>query len=128
MASVSASGSDENLPANTLDGDLTTRWSAKGDGQWIQYDLGSAAIIDRTKISVYQGDQRTQSFDIQLSSNGSSWTTVYSGKSSGTTAGLQTFDFANLQARYVRFVGHGNSTSLWNSLNEFEIWGNRTAV
>jgi hypothetical protein len=35
VASVSASADDGNVPANTLDDNLGTRWSAKGDGQWI---------------------------------------------------------------------------------------------
>jgi len=35
-ASVVASGNDGNLPENTLDNNLATRWSASGDGQWIQ--------------------------------------------------------------------------------------------
>jgi hypothetical protein len=120
---VSASADDGNVPANTLDGDLNTRWSAKGDGQWIQFDLGAVSLLDRVEIAFYLGDQRTQAFDIQVSTDGSTWTTVFSGNSSGATTGLQTFDFEEVSARYVRIVGHGNSQSEWNSLTEVEIWG-----
>ncbi|WP_415830320.1 discoidin domain-containing protein, partial [Kibdelosporangium persicum] len=42
---ISASADDGNVPANTIDGDLTTRWSAEGDGVWIRYDLGSAQTV-----------------------------------------------------------------------------------
>jgi len=123
VAAVSASADDGNLPAYTFDSDLATRWSARGDGQWIQYDLGSVATVNRVQIAFYLGDQRTQAFDIQVSTDGGSWSTVFSGRSSGTTTGLQTFDFANVPARYVRIVGHGNSQNDWNSLTEVAIWG-----
>ena len=33
--SVVASADDGNVPGNTIDNDLATRWSALGDGQWI---------------------------------------------------------------------------------------------
>ncbi len=36
---VSASADDGNVPANVLDNDLNTRWSASGDGQWVQFCL-----------------------------------------------------------------------------------------
>jgi hypothetical protein len=123
VASVSASSDDGNGPANTLDGNLGTRWSAQGDGQWIQYDLGAVATVNRLQIAFYLGNQRTQAFDIQVSTDGSTWATVFSGHSSGTTTGLQSFDFGNVSARYVRIVGHGNSQNDWNSLTEVAIWG-----
>ena len=48
--------------------------------------------------------------------------TVYpDGVSSGTTKNLQTFDFPDVQARYVRIVGYGNSQNNWNSITEISI-------
>ena len=73
------------------------------------------------EIAAYLGDRRTQAFDIQVSTDGSSWTNVFSGRSNGMTAGLQSFDFDDVLARYVRIVGHGNSESDWNSLTEVEF-------
>jgi hypothetical protein len=37
---VTASSSDTNRPQGPIDGSLPTRWSAFGDGQWLQLDLG----------------------------------------------------------------------------------------
>ena len=37
---VTASLDDGNIAENTLDSDLSSRWSARGVGQWIEYDLG----------------------------------------------------------------------------------------
>ncbi len=124
VQSVAASSDDGNGPQNTLDDDLSTRWSAWGDGEWIQYDLGNVATVSYLDVAFFVGDQRTAAFDVQVSADGSTWTTVLAGAtSSGTTNGLQTFDFADAPGRYVRIIGHGNANNLWNSLTEVDIYG-----
>jgi glucose/arabinose dehydrogenase len=122
-ASVLASADDGNVPANTVDGSLATRWSASGDGQWIRYDLGATKTISYVKVAFYSGDVRTSTFDVQTSSDGTTWTTRGTFTSGGTSLNLETFDFADVAARYVRYLGHGNSVNLWNSLAEVEVWG-----
>lgn len=122
-ASVLASADDGNVAANTVDGSLSTRWSASGDGQWIRYDLGTTKTVAYVKVAFYSGDTRTSTFDVQTSSDGTTWTTRGSFTSGGTSLNLQTFDFADVSARYVRYLGHGNSVNLWNSLTEVEVWG-----
>src|SRR5688572_30174354 len=90
VVSVAASADDGNVAANTLDKNLATRWSAQGDGQWILFDLGTRLTVGSAKIAWHQGDQRTARFDVQTSADLASWTTVFSGTSSGTTTGLET--------------------------------------
>ena len=119
---VTASTHDGNVPANTVDNNLNTRWSAEGDNQWIAYDLGSARTVGYARIAVYQGNQRRNVFDIQTSGNGSSWTTIWSAESSGTTTQEQTYDFPDVQTRYIRYLGHRNSINNWNSLTEVSIF------
>lgn len=121
--SVTASLHDGNVPANTVDGSLATRWSAQGDPQWIRYDLGSVRTPAWVRLAFLNGDTRIYTFDVQLSSDGSNWTTVYSGTSSGTTTALETYNFPNAAARYLQIVGHGNSVNTWNSITETEVWG-----
>jgi len=123
VVSVWATSDDGNVPANTLDNNYSTRWSAQGDGQSITYDLGSQYNVEYVKIAWHQGNTRTAYFEIQVSSNNSSWTTVYNGSSSGTTTSLETYNFSDTAARYVRIVGHENSYNNWNSITETEIWG-----
>src|SRR5262245_24897527 len=53
-----ASADDGNVPANTLDGSLATRWSASGDGQWIRFDMGTARTVGSVRIAWHKGDQR----------------------------------------------------------------------
>lgn len=120
---VSASANDGNLPANSVDGLTSTRWSANGDGQWIQYDLAAQKMVGMVKIAWYNGASRRSRFEIQVSSDGSNFSPVYSGESSGSTSGRETYDFTDVSARYVRILGHGNSSNLWNSISETEVYG-----
>ena len=122
--SVTASAHDGNVPGNTVDKNFATRWSAKGDGQWIRYDLGTTRTVSYARLAWHQGNQRTSSFDLQVSANGSGWSTIFSGTSSGTTTGRETYHFDDVPARYVRVVGRGNSSGNgWNSITEAEIFG-----
>jgi poly(beta-D-mannuronate) lyase len=119
---VSASSDDGNVPANVLDNDLNTRWSASGDGQWIQFCLGDTVAVTGVQIAFYNGNARASLFDVQVSNNGSSWTNAATGlQSSGTSTALETFSFAQVQTKYVRILGHGNTVNLWNSYTEVKI-------
>src|SRR5690606_3558904 len=113
---ASASTDDGNVPANVLDNDLGTRWSALGNGQWIQLCLNSTTSISGVRIAFYQGNTRTATFDVLTSTDGSAWSTAASNlQSSGSSLALQDFSFTPRNARYVRIVGHGNSVNEWNS-------------
>lgn len=120
---VAASEDDGNVPFNTLDNDLGTRWSAEGDGQWIRYDLGSAHTVTNLDIAWYSGDQRTSTFDVQISDDTTNWATIYSATTSGTTLEQENHDVSDASGRYIRIVGHGNSSSDWNSITEVDIFG-----
>jgi hypothetical protein len=125
---VTASTSDTNVPANTVDNNLGTRWSANGDGAWIRFDLGSARAITRVRVAVYNGNSRRNRFDLQVSADGAAWTTAWSGESSGTTTQEESYDFT-ASARYVRYVGHGSSIGTFNSVTEVSVFtssGNAT--
>jgi hypothetical protein len=119
---VSASADDGNVPANVLDNDLNTRWSASGDGQWIQFCLDDTLTVTGVQIAFFSGDVRTSTFDVLVGNNGSAWTTAAAGRvSSGTSTALETFSFTPVSGKYVRIVGHGNSVNAWNSYTEVKI-------
>lgn len=118
-AVIASTAEGSNLPDNTLDGNLNTRWSAEGDGQWIRYDLGEDKKLSGIMIAWYNGDKRVSTFDVQLSINGTDWITVLDKtKSNGKTLDLETHQFGDQTARYVRIVGHMNSVNAWNSITE----------
>ncbi|MBE5040420.1 discoidin domain-containing protein [Ructibacterium gallinarum] len=113
----------ENVPENTLDGDYDTRWAAEGD-QWIRYDLGEEKDLGAMGLSFMSGNERTNYFSIDVSSDDENWTTVWEGETSGTTDKLAAYIFSQpVRGRYIRFFGHGNSSSGWNSVTEAIIYG-----
>jgi hypothetical protein len=124
-SAVTASTSDENVPANAVDGDLGTRWSGEGDGAWLQLDLGSAMTVSEIKLAAYKGTTRQNIFELQYW-DGSAWVTVYDGETSGTTTELESFGFEPVQTSKLRYLGHGytgDGEGDWNSLTEVEVWG-----
>jgi F5/8 type C domain-containing protein/parallel beta helix pectate lyase-like protein len=130
ITAVTASSDDGNGPANAIDGDLSTRWSGAGDGVWIRFDLGSVTTVGSVSLAWYDGDSRRSTFDVQLSEDGSTWSTVLSrATSSGTTTSPEAYGFDTGQARYVRIVGHGNTSSdssQWTSITEATVSGQTT--
>jgi glucose/arabinose dehydrogenase len=119
---VTASGNDGNIPANVLDNDLNTRWSANGDGQWIQFCLANSTTVSGVQIAFYSGNVRASTFDVLTGIDGLNWTTAATGLvSSGTSLNLETFTFTPRTAKYVRIVGHGNNVNAWNSYTEVKI-------
>jgi uncharacterized protein (DUF362 family) len=120
-AAVSASTQDANVPGNTVDGLLSTRWSGAGDGAWIQYDLGTVRTVAFVEVAVYNGTSRQNIFDLQAST-GTGWTAVFSGRSSGTTTQEEIYDFTDVAARYVRYLGHVSTANNFNSVTEVRIF------
>jgi len=108
------------IPSNTFDGDTATRYSGDNDVK-VWWDLGEVKPLDSVMIAFMNGDQRATIFELEISDDGNSWTQVFAGQSSGTTSGLETFPTGKVNARYVRFVGHGNTTNEWNSISEVLI-------
>ncbi|MEZ4712315.1 MAG: discoidin domain-containing protein [Caldilineaceae bacterium] len=132
---ASASASEEpNVAANVVDGELDTRWSAEGDGQWVQLDLGAPHLIDGVEVAWFLGAERTAHFDLLTSVDGERWiTAVAEQESSGQTDELETYplDDLLLAARYVRIVGHGNSEQGpdgWNSIAEINVTAGQPAA
>ncbi|CAM3142095.1 polysaccharide lyase family 7 protein [Vibrio rarus] len=117
---ITASSHDGNGPDRLFDQDLTTRWSSAGDGESATLDYGSVHEFDAVQAAFSKGNQRQTRFDIQFSEDGKTWTTVLADQvSSGEAIGLERFQFAPaVKARYVKYVGHGNTKNGWNSVTE----------
>ena len=71
------------------------------------------------------GTTRKSMFDIQISNDGTNWTTVKSVTTSGTTNDYEFYDIGGVSAKYVRLLGHGNSENGWNSITEFAVLGKK---
>ncbi|MFS0725420.1 S-layer homology domain-containing protein [Paenibacillus sp. 1P07SE] len=126
IVAVTSSGDDGNIVENVIDDDYDTRWSASGEGQWMIADLGEIRRIGSASIAFYNGHTRRSIFELDVSRDGETWIRVVEkvdeGNSSGTTSVFERFVFAAPQeARYVRYVGYGNSANAWNSITELRI-------
>lgn len=127
IASVEATSTPqpENSAPNTLDNDLSTRWSAVGV-QSLIYDLGSIQNVSAIAMAVYQdttNDGRQQYFKVLLSENGTDFTEVFAGNSTGTTLQKELFAFDAANARYIKVECAGTSVGTWNSITEFCAYG-----
>jgi hypothetical protein len=105
--------------AAAVDGNAGTRWSsAFSDPQWIQVDLGASATV--TQVVLAWEAAYAKGYRIELSGNGTDWTTVHS-----TTTGPGGTETLNVSgtARYVRMYGTARATQYGYSLWEFKIYG-----
>jgi hypothetical protein len=124
IATVTASGNDRNLPTNVLDNNLNTRWSNLGVGSFIQADLGGQKTICSVDIAWYRGNPRVNNFVISVSSDGTSFTNVFTGKSSGTTLSAEKYSLpTSVTTRFVRVTVNGNTENNWASITELSVDG-----
>ncbi|GIH07968.1 hypothetical protein Rhe02_60350 [Rhizocola hellebori] len=117
---TASSAENAATPASAaVDGNTGTRWSsAFSDPQWIQVDLGASAAIDQVVLNWEAAYARA--FQIQVSANGTTWTTIYS--TTTATGGIQTLAITGT-GRYVRMNGTARATAYGYSLWEFQIFG-----
>lgn len=122
---VTASKSEGSSPYDTVDGNIGSYWAAQGDEEWIQYEFEEASEISQIDIKWHQGHLRSENFEMYVSEDGENWIEVYRGMSSGNT---NTFERHNVSAegkfKFVKIVGHGNTSNKWNSLGEIRFYNN----
>ncbi|MET7396101.1 discoidin domain-containing protein [Dactylosporangium sp. NPDC005572] len=121
IGKTATASSTENAgtPASSaVDNNLGTRWSsAAADPQWLQVDLGSSQLVCGVTLN-WEAAYAT-AFQIQVSSNGTTWTNVYS--TTTGTGGTQVLTVTPTAGRYVRVNGTARATQWGYSLWEFAI-------
>ena len=124
---ASAEPQEANRAMNVLDNDLTTRWSADGAGCTLTLDLAKAQRVDNLAIAFADGNKRSTRMEIALSKDGSTFDTVYTGLSSGTSLEHEFFALGGKEARYIKLTFNGNTSttsSQWNSVTEVVVTQN----
>lgn len=114
-----------NPPANAVDGNLATRWSGQGFGASLILDLGSLRRLCGTKVAWHRGEVRWNDYTVYVSSDGTTYTKTWEGRSSGTTAAPETRLFTNgpRDARYVKISFWQNPENDWASITEAAVLG-----
>ncbi|MEV8510306.1 GH92 family glycosyl hydrolase [Actinoplanes sp. NPDC051475] len=103
-SSCASSETPDKVVNGSVSGGLSDKWCSGGATKWWQVDLGAAVPIKTVKIShAGAGGEstawNTRDYDIQVSTNGSSWQTVVQQR--GNTATVSTHA-VSATARYVR--------------------------
>lgn len=117
---VSSTESSSYPGSHAVDADGNTRWSsAYSDQQNFITDLGTTYKISSVKIA-WEAAYASQ-YQIQVSNDNSTWTTVYSNYNG--KGGTETISFDEVSARYVKLYCIKRATSYGFSLYEFEVYG-----
>jgi hypothetical protein len=123
ISKVTDNGNDGHLASNVLDNNLNTRWANVNIGAWILADLGSTKKnICNVNIAWYKGNERQYSFVISTSTDGVTFTTKLSSKSSGTTLSSEKYSIPLTNARYVKITVNGNTVNKAASITELDIY------
>ena len=112
IASTQESGKEASKAA---DGDFATRWSANGDGQWIEFTFNGVYPITKVGLTGYQYNQAYM-FEI----DGKQFVNQ-ANRPQGTLIEYELSDL-NIQSNKVRIIGHGNSGSDYNSYREIQFY------
>lgn len=105
-------------PERAIDGNLKTGWANGGVGSWITVDLGSPKTVCSVDVAWYRGDVRSSSFVIWTSLDGTTFSDVFTGKSSGSTLAPERYSFEPTGARYVKISVYGNTENNWAAIME----------
>jgi len=127
-ATTNAPSSVADAPGNALDGNFSTRFSTnerQAPGMAFRVDLGSAVAFDELAMrSPNSPDDYARGYDVMVSTNNSSWTTV---AACTGTASPEIVSFPTQTARWVRVVLTAASATHWWSIDEFDLYTNAPA-
>lgn len=110
-------------PAKAGDDSETSYWWSNDTGgsttiEWLRVDLGSSMSIDQTDI-VWYGDYYAKEFRVYTSTNGYTWTQVYS--TTTGVSGTSTVTFTARSARYVKIECRKTGTGRSNGYGIAEL-------
>ncbi|MEV0133533.1 DUF1996 domain-containing protein [Dactylosporangium sp. NPDC050688] len=119
-ATASRSG-DTDSPARMLDGNTGTRWTSGApmtNGMSVTVDMKKSQPVGQVSL-LATGADHPRGFEIYLSADGANWTGPVA-RGAGL-AELTTVSFPRQDARYIRVVQTGSSSSWW-SVAEFAAY------
>ncbi|HEY0705963.1 MAG TPA: LamG-like jellyroll fold domain-containing protein [Polyangia bacterium] len=119
-ASGTSAGDDVSY---AVDGRRSTRWgvgSTQSTDDWFKIDMGSNQTVSRLEFDTGPDypTQYPRGYNIEVSTNNSSWTSVATGAAS---ASLTTIDFDEQTVRYIRIKLTTTSTEWW-CIAELTVW------
>ncbi|GIH20035.1 discoidin domain-containing protein [Rugosimonospora africana] len=115
---TASSTENAGTPASAaVDGNAGTRWSsASSDPQWLRVDLGATVTV--CQVGIQWEAAYASAFQIQVSNDGSTWSTIYS--TTTGTGGTQALTVSST-GRYIRMNGTARATGYGYSIWEFTV-------
>jgi Malectin domain/F5/8 type C domain len=111
-------------PQNAISGDTGARFSSDADqafGMYWEVNMGSAQTFDQIELDSGGFNQDyARAYEVQVSDNGTSWSTVYNGTGTGSP---ETANFSSQTAQYIRVVLEIGNHSYWWSLVNVLVYG-----
>lgn len=124
-ASASSTESSGLDASRVVDGDFTTRWSSQfSDPQWLAVDLGRS--VDLRRVLVHWETADASTYEVQGSSDGSTWTTLRTVTSDGQIDDVR--QLGGVPVRYVRIRGLTRATPWGYSIFEVSVFGAASQV
>ena len=123
VASTSTNSTGADVPANAIDGNLSTRYSSdavQASGMYFQVNMGSAQTFNQIEMNSggSSGDY-ARGYNVEVSTNGTTFTSVATGTG---TSSPETVTFATQTAQYIRVVLTAGGTTSWWSIAEFTVY------
>jgi len=109
--------------AGGIDRNNSTQWNTGADqanGQWYQVDMGPNRTVAMVTVQTPNGqrDDYPRAYVLQLSTNGTTWTTVGTGIGFGWKRPISV---TPQTARYIRITQTGTATNWW-SVDEVTVY------
>ena len=123
VATANTNSSAGDAPQNAISGDTGARFSsdaAQASGMYWQVNMGSAQTFNQIEMDSggYSTDYAS-AYNVEVSANGTSFTTVYSGTG---TSSPETAAFATQTAQYIRVVLTASETTSWWSMVNVTVY------
>ncbi|MGH9106959.1 MAG: discoidin domain-containing protein, partial [Acidimicrobiales bacterium] len=123
-ASTNAPTRSSDLPAKALDGKLSTRFGTnehQAPGLYLEVDLGyRQSFNELVMASPNSAHDYARGYLVQVSGNGSSWSTV---ANCTGTATPEVVSFPAQDAQYLRVMLTAGTTPWWWSVDELSLYG-----
>lgn len=95
--------------------------AAQGVDEWLVFELKEEASIASLYTHFNNGASRVYGYELYASTDGVNFTKILTHESSGTSDTETVRLDAPVTAKYIKYVGKGNSANTWNSVQEIEF-------
>ncbi|MHC1748136.1 MAG: discoidin domain-containing protein [Cellulosilyticaceae bacterium] len=111
---------DPLVPDRVVDGNTTSRWASEwNDNEWIGVDLENVYTLAGLEIDWENG--YNNDYQIEISSDGENWQSVYVAAASDKTYNLARLRFAPIEGRYIRMHGLKRNAKYGYSIYEMRV-------